>query len=127
MRCTVLMIGGSNMSDYNYEIIKESVMGWYEKISSDMKNENNIIVSTNNNDALIIDFDFENCIAQLSVTNSQFVPYQFVYFEAMDIEISNEEEKQPVYCFYDDENMQKSDVMDALNEAVRFCIAYKMT
>ena len=127
MRCTVLMIGGSNMSDYNYEIIKESVMEWYEKISSDVKNENNIIVSTNNNDALIIDFDFENCIAQLSVTNSQFVPYQFVYFEAMDIEISNEEEKQPVYCFYDDENMQKSDVMDALNEAVRFCIAYKMT
>ena len=115
------------MSDYNYEIIKESVMEWYEKISSDMKNENNIIVSTNNYDALIIDFDFENCIAQLSVTNSQFVPYQFVYFEAMDIEISNEEEKQPVYCFYDDENMQKSDVMYALNEAVRFCIAYKMT
>ena len=30
------------MSDYNYEIIKESVMEWYEKISSDMKNENNM-------------------------------------------------------------------------------------
>ena len=53
--------------------------------------------------------------------------YQFVYFEALDRDISNEEEKQPVYCFYDDENMQKSNVMDALNKAVRFCSAYKIT
>lgn len=43
----------------------------------------------------------------------------------MDRDISNEEEKQPVYCFYDDENMQKSNVMDALNKAVRFCSAYQ--
>ena len=28
-----------------------------------------------------IDFDFQNCIAQLSVTESQYVPYQYVYFE----------------------------------------------
>lgn len=48
-------------------------------------------------------------------------------FEALDRDISNEEEKQPVYCFYDDENMQKSNVMDALNKAVRFCSAYKIT
>ena len=34
----------------------------------------------NSDDALVIDFDFLNCIAQLSVTNSQYVPYQFVYF-----------------------------------------------
>ena len=115
------------MSDYDYEIIKESVMEWYEKISSELKNENAIILSKNHEDALVIDFDFENCIAQLSVTNSQFVPYQFVYFEVMDIEISSQEETQPVYCFFDDENMQKSNVMDALDEAVRFCATYKMT
>ena len=110
------------MSDYNYEIIKVSVMEWYEKVLLELKNRGEIILSKNSDDALIIDFDFQNCIAQLSVTNSQFVPYQFVYFEAMDIE-----EIKLIYCFYDDENMQKSNVMDALNKAVRFCSAYKIT
>ena len=33
-----LLKGVSNMSEYNYEIIKSSVMEWYEKASSDLEN-----------------------------------------------------------------------------------------
>lgn len=62
------------MSDYNYEIIKASVIEWYEKALSERKNKDEIILSKNSDDTLIIDFDFQNCIAQLSVTNSRFVP-----------------------------------------------------
>ena len=79
-------------------------------------------MSKNSDDALIIDFDFQNCIAQLSVTNSQFVPYQFVYFEAVDIEASNQ-----IYCFFDDDTWQKSDVISALDKALIFCSNYKAT
>lgn len=88
------------MSDYNYEIIKASVIEWYEKVLFELKKKDEIILSKNSDDVLIIDFDFQNCIAQLSVTNSQFVPYQFVYFEAMDIETSNLEEAKQIYCFF---------------------------
>lgn len=109
------------MSDYNYEIIKASVIQWYEKVLSELKNQDEIILSKNNDDVLIIDFDFQNCIAQLSVNNSQFVPYQFVYFEAMDIETTNQ-----IYCFYDDDTKQKSDVISALDEALIFCSNYKL-
>lgn len=114
------------MSDYNYDVIKHSVIEWYEKILSEFSKYGRIMLSINSEDALIIDFDFQNCIAQLSVTNSQFVPYQFVYFEAMDVVASSLEETKPIYCFYDDNNMQKSDVLDALNEALAFCSTYKM-
>ena len=114
------------MSDYNYEVIKAAVIKWYEKVLSELKNRDEIILSKNNEDALIIDFDFQNCIAQLSVTNSQFVPYQFVYFEAMDIETSNPEKTKPIYCFYDDDTMQKVDVIGALDEALIFCSSYKV-
>lgn len=114
------------MSDYNYDIIKVSVIEWYEKVLSRLKNKDEIILSKNSDEALIIDFDFQNCIAQLSVTNSHFVPYQFVYFEAMDIEISNPEETRPIYCFYDNDTMQKSDVIHALDEALVFCSNYKV-
>lgn len=116
----------SNMSDYNYEIIKASVIEWYEKVLSELKKKDEIILSKNSEDVLIIDFDFQNCIAQLSVTNSQFVPYQFVYFEAMGIETSNLENTKPIYCFFDNDTMKKDEVMDALNEALTFCSDYKV-
>ncbi len=113
------------MSDYNFEIIKVSVIGWFDQTLSKLKNKNEMILSKNSDDALVIDFDFPNCIAQLSVTNSQFVPYQFVYFEAMDTETLDTEEMKPIYCFFDDVTMKKVDVMNALDEAVRFCSQYK--
>lgn len=114
------------MSDYNYEIIKVSVLEWYETALSKLQNQDQIVLSKNNDDALIIDFDFQNCIAQLSVTNSQYVPHQFVYFEAMDIEVSDLEEITPIYTFYDDDSIQKDDVISALDEALLFCSNYKM-
>lgn len=113
------------MSDYNYEIIKASVMQWYEKVLSEQKNKDEMIFSKNSDDALIFDFEFLNCIAQLSVTNSQYVPYQFVYFEAMDIEVTDSENITPIYSFYDDDSMQKNEVICALDEALLFCTNYK--
>lgn len=60
------------------------------------------------------------------MTNSNFVPYQFVYFEAMDVTASGQEEAKPIYCFYDDSTMQKKYVLDALNGALVFCSTYKI-
>lgn len=118
--------GESNMSDYNYNIIKASVLEWYEKVLSKFQSKDKIMLSKNNDDALIIDFDFQNCMAQLSVTNSQYVPYQFLYFEAMDIEVSDLDEITPIYSFHDDDTMQKDDVISALDEALLFCSNYKV-
>ncbi len=109
------------MSGYNYKTAKESVIQWYEKTLSELKNQYEIALSKSSDDILIIDFDFQYCIAQLSVTNSQFVPYQFVYFEAMDIETSNQ-----IYCFYDDDTWEKSDLISALDKAFIFCLNYKL-
>lgn len=117
--------GRNNMSDYNYDIIKHAVIDWYEKASSGFNKNGEITLSKNNDEALIIDFDLHDCVAQLSVTDSQFVPYQYVYFEAMDIITPGMEEAKPIYCFYDDSTMQKNDVIDALNEAIKFCSTYK--
>lgn len=114
------------MSDYNYEIIKASVLEWYEKVLSELMNQDEITISKNKDDTLIIDFDFQNCIAQLSVTNSQYNPYQFVYFEAMDIDVLDLEEITPIYSFRDDDTMQKNDVISALDEALLFCSNYKV-
>ena len=65
-------------------------------------------------------------MAQLSVTHSQYVPYRFVYFEAMDIEVPDLEGITPIYSLHDDDTMQKDDVISALNEALLFCSNYKV-
>ena len=109
------------MSDYNYETIKASVIRWYEKVLYELTGKDEIFLSKNSEKALIIYFDFQNCLAQLSVTDSKFVPYQFVYFEAMDIETLHQ-----IYCFYDDDTRQERDVISALNEALIFCSSYKV-
>ena len=114
------------MSDYNYETIKASVIRWYEKVLYELTGKDEIFLSKNSEKALIIDFDFQNCLAQLSVTDSKFVPYQFVYFEAMDIEVPDLEGITPIYSFHDDDTMQKDDVISALNEALLFCSNYKV-
>ncbi len=114
------------MDDYNYEIIKASILEWYDKVLSNPSNKDKIMLSKNNDDVLIIDFDFRNCMAQLSVTHSQYVPYRFVYFEAMDIEVPDLEGITPIYSFHDDDTMQKDDVISALNEALLFCSNYKV-
>lgn len=126
----MLLVKGGRLeiktSEYNYEIIKISILEWYEKVLSMFSNRDEIMLSKNDDDTLIIDFDFKNCIAQLSVTNSQYVPYQFVYFEAMDIEVPDFEEIIPIYSFHDDDTMQKGDVISALNKALLFCYNYKV-
>lgn len=53
------------------------------------------------------------------------VPYQFVYFEAMDIEVTDLEDITPIYSFHDDDSMQKDEVIGALDEALLFCTNYK--
>lgn len=44
------------MSDYNYEIIKASVMQWYEKVLCELKNKDEIILSKNSEDVNVNKF-----------------------------------------------------------------------
>lgn len=113
------------MNDYDYNIIKIFIIDWCDKILTELNTENDIVISKNNEDTLVVDFTFINCIAQLSVTNSEYNPYQFVYFEAIDIESSNVEEIMPIYCFYDNYTMKIDDVLNGLDEALLFCLNYK--
>ncbi len=41
------------MDDYNYEIIKASILEWYDKVLSNPSNKDKIMLSKNNDDVLI--------------------------------------------------------------------------
>lgn len=109
----------SKVSDYNYLSIKNSIINWYNE---QFYNQDNVIISKDTGDILIIDFDFNECLAQLTISNANNNPFQFIYFEAVDIENGNN-----VYRFYDDINMNIREVINALIEAYKYCENYKMT
>lgn len=97
--------------------IKQAVIVWYEKQFS---NIDEIRIAKDTDEVLIIDFDFTDCMAQLTVSNSKYNPYQYVFFEAIEVEDGNQ-----IYSFYDNENMLQADIEITLEKAYRFCANYK--
>ena len=78
------------------------------------------MISKNTNDIFVIDFDFDKCLAQLTVSKDNSNPFQYIYFEAVDFENDNR-----IYCFFDNERMKKSQVIIALEEAYKYCLNYR--
>ena len=107
------------MGEYNYNTIKNAVFEWHSKLNLKSVQHKEI----KENDSLIIDFEFKNCIAQLSVTEGDYRPYRFVYFEAMNINTDylNHPYCEPVYSVYDTKNMNINDVLSMLDKALEFC------
>ena len=122
MQLIYLLRGENDMSDYNFRRLKSNILEWHKKWESKLSNKCACAIKKNSMDILIIDFEFDNCLAQLSLTNSKFTPYQFIYFEAMEV-VSTEELKQ-VYCVYDDKDTMLNDLMCSLDEAILFCLNY---
>ena len=104
------------MSDYNFLSIKKAIVKWYNE---QFYSQDGVVISKETNDILIIDFDFDKCIAQLTVSKDNNNPFQYIYFEAIDFENENK-----VYCFFDNEKMNQRHVINALGEAYKYCLNY---
>lgn len=116
------------MSDYNYEQIRNRVSLWIRKeVLKYLKKQDEIEISKDKIDALIIDFTFEYCLAQLIVSNPLFAPYQFVSFEAMTLDSEKAEKTgvpEMVYFFYDTDESSEKEVVSELETGVQYCSTY---
>lgn len=78
----------------------------------------------NEKDALIFDFTFQNCLAQIVVNDVLFAPYKCVSFEAATLDSKKAlESGQPdlIYFFYDSDDTLVEDVIEELNAGVEYC------
>ena len=92
-----------------------------------MSRHDEIVISKNNNEVLLFDLTFDNCIAQLIVSNPYFAPYQFVSFEAMTLDsekAKNTGKPEMVYFFYDSAIMSKREVLNELGMGIKYCSDY---
>jgi len=115
------------MENYSFEEIKSSIIDLYEELLSKVSNDFDIELSKNEEDTLIIDFSFENCLAQLTVSKPSFAPYKNVSFEAMTFESEEAEETgypELVYFLYDSDYILKEEIIEELNSAIKFCLDY---
>jgi len=104
--------------------IKESVFEWYKSYPN---KSNCVEVTKNEEDILIIDMTFENCIAQLIVNEPGFAPYKHVYFEALALNSKKFIETglpDLIYFFYDSIDMTVNEIIEEINFGVQYCEKY---
>ncbi|MDO4477371.1 MAG: hypothetical protein Q4B93_05400 [Clostridia bacterium] len=109
------------MNDYSYSEIKSYVVKWYKKLYLNYRNKYKFYISKNESNILIVDFEFSECLAQLTVSNLDYSPYKYIYFEAVSLSTGTQ-----IYCFFDDETTQKENVIKNLDDAFEFCRKYSI-
>ena len=116
------------MNNYTYEQIKKRIFEWEQKdILKYLKKQDKIAISKNDTDALIIDLTFDNCLAQITVSNPIFAPYQFVSLEAMTFDSEKVQESgtpEMIYFFYDTDEMLEEEIIIELEIGIQYCSDY---
>lgn len=103
------------------EILKEA-HNWFEKIKEQYSNKLKIKVITDRENLYQIDFEAENCLANLTVGEPDFAPYSHVSFEVA--AMINDKEPSLVYYWYDNETHTVQDIIDNLDKGIQFMINY---
>ena len=113
------------MGQYTFEKIKRAIFEWSQGDLLKLMAQHDKLEMTKNNDSiLLLDFTFNNCLAQLIVSKPYFAPYQFVSFEAMTLDSEKAQETgepEMVYFFYDSSEMTEETVIKELETGIRYC------
>jgi hypothetical protein len=116
------------MNKYTFDQIRESVLQWSQSdIPNRIASSEYFEITKNEKEVLLIDLTFENCLAQIVVTNPIFAPYQYVSFEAMTLESKRSQETgkpEMIYFFYDSADMLEKEVIEELKFGVKLCSDY---
>ncbi len=116
------------MSDYNYEHIRKAVSRWRKsKLMRELKKDDQMEISKDDNRSLIIDLTFRYCLAQIVVTDPVFAPYQYVSFEALALDSEKSRrmgQEETIYFFYDSPEYTMQDVISELDNGIKYCSDY---
>lgn len=113
------------MGEYSFSQIKSSVFRWYQNVGCHYLAERDAgMVSKNAEEILLIDLEFTNCIAQISVSNPSFAPFKFVSFEAISTALQDLGDLKLTYFFYDSDGMTEQEVLNELSLGVKFCSSF---
>lgn len=115
------------MTNYNFKQIKNVILDWsnvlkdkYPKIVEEIKSSSNM---------LLLDFGFENCVAQIVVNEPTFAPYKYVSFEALDskrpLDSKNTFQLDYIYVYYDSEYSTMEETLGMLDYGVSYCLNYE--
>ena len=116
------------MENYSFEMIKEAIYTWSQNdILKYMEQQDEIQLARNSDNFLLYDLTFSNCLAQISISNPFFAPFQFVAFEAMTLDSVKAQytgKPELVYFFYDSSVMTIKTVINELEIGIRYCSCY---
>jgi hypothetical protein len=116
------------MSCYDFEKIRNKIINWYQYVLPELLTDNICAeIAKNDENVMIIDMTYKNCLAQISVSDPIFAPYKNVSFEAVTGDSKKALESgqaELIYFFYDSADLKEDEVIDELSNGVNFCSNY---
>ncbi len=105
--------------------IKERVLEWGE---AHIRNHADYIeITKKEEDILLFDLTFPNCLGQIVVHNVSFAPYRCLSFEVMTMDTKTAIESgrpELIYFFYDSEDTPIEEMIEKLDEGVKHGMCY---
>lgn len=115
-------------TDYTFNHIKAVILQWYHTgLPKLLSTSDQAELTRNEPEVLLIDLTFQHCLAQISVSDPFFAPYQYVSFEAMTLDSRQSQitgTPDIVYIFYDSQDTSQQEVLDKLAHGIKCCSAY---
>ena len=102
------------------DTVIQEVYKWVFRISEDYKNTVSIEIVSDKESGFIVNFETDKFIAQLTVNDTEFQPYRFVEFIALD---KGKDLNQPyAYLYHDNESSSTEEIIKNLNDGLNFIL-----
>jgi len=110
------------MSEMNYTVkqIKCKIFEWYKGQFIKHPTFFDVEIAKNEENILIIDFTFAECLAQIHVYEPDFAPFKYVAFDALSLV-----DESRIFYFYDTDRTTENEVIEQLNKGIEICSSYK--
>lgn len=113
------------MANYDFDQIRKIILDWGKVLKT--KYPNRVEEIKNSQNVLILDFCFENCLAQIIIDEPTFAPYEYVSFEALDSKKpldSPDTQLDFIYVYYDSEHSTIKETLGMLDYGFNYCLDY---
>jgi len=102
--------------------VRKSIAQWVNNKSEELKNKNiSIEILKNNDECLRIEFNFGEVLAEILVTEDDYSPWHFVFFQAGDIV---DGVPKMIHDWYDNDKTTIEEIIENLDKSIDIVFKY---
>lgn len=104
-----------------FDNVLQAVKNWLSKEIKIQNDKITVEIISDTADCLLVNIDTERYIGYLNVSMPDFRPYRYVELYVLDTK--KDVTQSPAFFYYDNENDSISDIIDSLNDGIKFMLS----